>query len=244
MEPNKVEAMLLDDIKNGFKEFTLVFQPIIFMTGDGENLIGYETLIRWRLPPDFFVPIAEQNGLIVEVGKWVVKKLFTLINHYNNSRKPYAKFYFNVSAAQVNPEFLNYLSRLIAEHQIDTSQIGIELTETAIVPDADLLIEFVQSITLLGIDVTLDDFGIGSSGMSRLQNLAVKKIKIDKSFVKSDTKSLAILSGVSSIAKQLNVSVVVEGVETREQLEMLCDMGFCLFQGFYFGKPDNLLGAC
>jgi len=239
---------ILRDMKtsmgNAFKDFSLLYQPQVEVMKDGKvNVIGYEALTRWsNVRADVFISVAEDYGIINELGDWVLQSVIKDARPFDNKPNP-KKFYFNISGKQVkkNGKFSIALEKAIRKEKINPAMIGVELTETVSVSDVSSLAWLVDHLNDIGVDVALDDFGIGYSGIQKLQQLNVKKIKIDKSFVNlQDKRSLSILDYMSKLSQDIGVTALVEGVETSEQKDVLMNLGYHKFQGYYFGKPTAL----
>ena len=241
---------MISAIQENFKGFYLVFQPLYQVTGlsgvDGKKIVGYEALARWKkATPDVFIPIAEANNLIQSLGEWVIEELLRSIKHLQQfiDLDAGVRFFFNMSGQQIclNGRFIKYLEEVLSIYQIKPSMIGVELTETAIIHDVEAARWIVDHLKGMGVEAALDDFGTGNSGMSRLQELNIGKIKIDRSFVRIDHgKSMTIMKNTLRLADDMGIDVVVEGIETEEQLRVLVEMGFTYFQGFLLGRPVEI----
>jgi EAL domain-containing protein (putative c-di-GMP-specific phosphodiesterase class I) len=255
-ELKQVDEALLTSLKcaidENFRGFYLVFQPLFHVDSTDtakRTIIGYEALARWdHVPPDVFIPLAERNDLIEAIGEWVIEELLRTIKHLGQFMVfDQMRFFFNLSGKQVsmNGRFLDYLKATIELYDIPGSLLGVELTETCAINDVAAAKWMVDALAEIGIDVALDDFGIGTSGMARLQELNISKIKIDRSFVRIEhAKSMSIIRNTLRMAKEMNIDVVIEGIETDEQLKQLLEMGATLFQGFLLGKPKKVMGTC
>lgn len=239
---------MLRDMKacmnNAFQDFSLVYQPQVEVLSSGKiNTIGYEALTRWSgVRADLFISVAEDYGIINDLGDWVLNKVIKDARLFNVKRQQ-QKFYFNISGKQVqkNGRFALALEKAIYREKINPAFIGVELTETISVVDMSSLRWLVDHLNDIGIDVALDDFGIGYSGIQKLQKLNVQKIKVDKSFLNfKDKRSLSILDYVIKLSKDIGVSALVEGVETKEQQEIPMNFGYQKFQGYLYGKPTVL----
>jgi EAL domain-containing protein (putative c-di-GMP-specific phosphodiesterase class I) len=249
--PEEMFEMLERAVNDNFRGFYLVFQPLYSVSNNNESVqlrtvIGYEALARWEhVSPEVFIPLAERNGLIESIGEWVIEELLRTIKHLQQfvTIDHGVRFFFNLSGKQVslNGRFMNYLETVLSLYEIPAELIGVELTETAVISDVNAAKWMVDHLKSIGIEVALDDFGTGNSGMARLQELNIGKIKIDRSFVRIDhPKSMAILRNTLRLANEMHIDVIVEGIETEEQLEKLVAMGFYYFQGFLLGKPASL----
>lgn len=240
---------MLRDMKacmnNAFQDFSLHYQPQVEILVNGQiNTIGYEALTRWSgVRADLFISVAEDYGIINELGDWVLNKVIKDARQFNAKRQQH-KFYFNISGKQVqkNGRFSLALEKAIYREKINPALIGVELTETISVVDMSSLRWLVDHLNDIGIDVALDDFGIGYSGIQKLQKLNVQKIKVDKSFLNfKDKRCLSILDYVVKLSKDIGVAAMVEGVETQQQQEVLMNFGYQKFQGYLYGKPAVLV---
>lgn len=243
--------MMEADMENGFKGFSLSFQAIYKIDSFSHNnedktLVGYEVLARWnRSTPDVFIPLAEHSGYIEKISAWIIDELLKNINHFKqlNLINSDIRFYLNISGKQIhqNGKFLSSLKESLSLYGIQPRLLGVELTETVIIEDMAAAKWMVDNLREIGIEVALDDFGTGANGMNLLQELNVDKIKIDRVFVRVDCeKTSKILTSIHCMAQKLGIEVVVEGVETRDQLNFLVDLGFSLFQGFLLGRPVDM----
>ncbi|HQR96934.1 MAG TPA: EAL domain-containing protein, partial [Thiotrichales bacterium] len=190
-----------------------------------------------------FISVAEDYGIINELGDWVLNRVIKDARQFNAKRQQH-KFYFNISGKQVqkNGRFSLALEKAIYREKINPAFIGVELTETISVVDMSSLRWLVDHLNDIGIDVALDDFGIGYSGIQKLQKLNVQKIKVDKSFLNfKDKRSLSILDYVVKLSKDIGISAMVEGVETPQQQDVLMNFGYQKFQGYLYGKPAMLV---
>ena len=234
---------ILADLRNGIakEELYLVLQPKVSMTKG--NVVGYEALIRWLHPikgqiyPNAFIPVAEQSGLYFDIDMYVFRKAIELIKKYPEITKPIS---VNVSANSLHhSDFISELKRIITETNCDISQIEIEITENALVR-SDMAIQHLRDLKKLGFIICLDDFGAGYSSLSYLLKLTLDVIKIDRSFVthlEKGSKALVILEGMLQICHKLHMRVVVEGVETQEQVDMLIKLNADIAQCFFYFKP-------
>ncbi len=240
---------MLRDMKacmnNAFQDFSLLYQPQVEVLNNGNiHTIGYEALTRWSgVRADLFISVAEDYGIINELGDWVLNRVIKDARQFNAKRQQH-KFYFNISGKQVqkNGRFSLALEKAIYREKINPAFIGVELTETISVVDMSSLRWLVDHLNDIGIDVALDDFGIGYSGIQKLQKLNVQKIKVNKSFLNfKDKRSLSILDYVVKLSKDIGISAMVEGVETPQQQDVLMNFGYQKFQGYLYGKPAMLV---
>jgi diguanylate cyclase (GGDEF)-like protein len=244
MDQHAQQRRLLElDIRTAMAEqqFTLVFQPIVDIAR-GE-VASFETLIRWRHPtrgnvsPAEFIPVAEETGLIVELGRWVAEEAVRLSSAWPSQ----AAVAINFSAAQfVDRQFPEFLADMLTEYGMPADRVELEITETALLDSSTATLDMLGRFRAMGIRISLDDFGTGYSSLSQLRTFPFNKIKIDGSFVRDlgrNQSSVAVIRAVTSIGGILGMTVVGECVESDEQLEALTAAGCDQIQGYLFGKP-------
>ena len=238
----QIESELLNALHNG--EFELYFQPKVRLTD--LSVVGAEALLRWNHPkrgtisPDTFVEIAEQTGAIVEIGQWVISEACRASREFSEHSDREISVAINLSARQFNePDLVNDIRRTIKREGADPKNIEFEITETMLMNDVERAAKMLKRLRDLGIGLAIDDFGTGYSSFNYLKKFPIRTVKIDRSFVMDiphNTDDMAISAAVIAMSKQLNMSTVAEGVETREQLSFLQDSGCDLAQGFLFGE--------
>lgn len=215
-----------------------------------QNIVGIESLIRWIDPilgdvrPDVFMPIAEKNDLIYKLGSFVLRQAAQLLKDCTND--PLKKSWsisVNISAKQLEQDgFVDYMKELINEFNFDPGKMRLELTEGVLITNAQKALLRIQKLASMGLTFSLDDFGTGYSSLSYFKQLPLHELKIDKSFVQDivfDTNDRNIVQTIITFGEQLGLEVIAEGVETKEQYEMLVSLGCKYFQGYYFGKPTE-----
>ena len=240
-------------------ELELHYQPFVDL--HTETLVGMEALVRWRHPtrglllPQEFIPLAEDSGLIVPLGSWVLKEACRQTAAWHALRSGSGQdnarlnISVNVSAVQLaDPGFPRQVAEAIAESGIDPDRLWLEITESALMRDADEAVVVLQAFRDLGLHVEIDDFGTGYSSLSYLQRFPVESLKIDRSFVNElDQRSdnAAIVRAIIGLGDSLGLPVIAEGVERRAQMSRLKTLGCHLAQGYLFGRPlpARLLGA-
>lgn len=245
----QLERELRAALDNG--EFVLYYQPqVIVATGE---IRGAESLIRWRHPtrgivsPVEFIPVAEETGLIVPLGAWILDHACQTIKcwHDNGVAIPY--IVVNVSAAQLGDGLVKLVRDALAKHDIAASWLMLEITETMLMEQVEDSIAILRRIRELGIRIAMDDFGTGYSSLSVLQRLPLDTLKIDRSFVKAiddetdNARAVAIIGAIIAIAKELNLSVVAEGVETPTQLAFLRTLNCDTYQGYLYSMPIDTI---
>lgn len=239
----ELESNLHSALKNS--EFMLQYQPFIDLKK--REICGSEALVRWENPtlgfisPANFIPLAEANGIIIPLGEWVLRKACMQTKLWHQLGFTSLKVAVNLSAKQLQQKnLLETVAEVIKETGIDPKFIELELTETAAFQDE--VIPTLKQFTAMGFGLSIDDFGTGYSGLSNLKQFQIDKLKIDKSFVQDidvNIHSKAIVSNIIAMAKKLKITVLAEGVETKEQLNALLDLGCDMIQGYYFSTPLN-----
>jgi EAL domain-containing protein (putative c-di-GMP-specific phosphodiesterase class I) len=227
------------------EQFVLAYQPIIDVYSG--RIKGMEALVRWNHPtegilmPGRFIGIAEQSGIIIKIGYWVLKAACSFARDLYN--RGYRDFYIsvNVSSTQLlQPDFVNILSETLKKADIEPKHLIIEITESVLVESFDNVVGTLLKIRQLGLEIALDDFGCGYSSLTYLKQLPIDVLKIDKSFVDdilSTTDEKCIMGSIITLAQILGLKVIAEGVETNEQLSYLKRHTCDLFQGYLVSKP-------
>jgi len=243
-----VEAALRDAIR--LRQLDVHYQPLVNLRT--RQIVGMEALVRWRhptegmIPPDRFIPIAEETGLIVAIGNFVLHRTLQNMIAWRKAGAVLVPISLNVSPAQLERgELKAMISTLLSTYGIDPHLLQLELTERAVfdlsVPQAEeSRRDSIVQIRDLGVGIAIDDFGTGYSSLSYLKHRKVDSLKIDKSFVRdlvTDSSDLAIVSAIIAIAKNLRIQVVAEGIEAYQQAEILQKAGCQLGQGFLFARP-------
>lgn len=226
-------------------EFSAHYQPLV-RVGDG-RLQACEALIRWFPPgaepifPDQFIPVAEQSGLIVDIGNWMIRDVCRQLATWGDSEPAGVQIAINVSMRQLRSGTLvPTLREAMAEYGVAPSALKIEMTESAMMENVDDAAEQLQGVRALGIEIAVDDFGTGFSSLSHLKLLPVSELKIDRSFVMDLTTSAdsrTIVKSIVRLAHEMKMRVVAEGVEDKASLDLLARMGCDLAQGYYFARP-------
>ena len=222
----------------------MYYQPLF---DKDEALVGCESLIRWydddlgNLTPDEFISLAEKTGLILELGKYVLKETFQTINRWNEKENTLKSFSVNVSMRQLLHEpFVEDVKHLLTTcfpNKVSGQKIYFEITEHVFAEDITKVVSIMTRLQEMGISFSIDDFGTGYSSLSYLKVLPIDEVKIDKSFVgdlAESTKNQKMTNAIISIAKNFDLNIVAEGVETFEQVTFLKRVGCDVYQGFYF----------
>jgi len=238
----KAEADLTKALKNN--EFELYYQPQFDLHSN--QIFGAEALIRWNHPekglvfPNHFIPLAENTGKIIELGHWIVESGIAYLGQRGKQGMSPIMLHINLSSKQLpDPKFVSFVKKLLLQYDVPATLLGFEITETSILEDIELAKKVLKTFQNMGICIAIDDFGTGYSSLAQLKNLPVSLLKIDRSFVMDlahDEDDRKIIEAIIAMAHKLNIKVLAEGVETREQWMMLesfnCDFG----QGYYVSK--------
>ena len=229
-------------------ELLLHYQPIV---DQKLHITGVEALVRWNrperglVPPDKFIPLAEQSGLIVPLGAWVLKTACRQAAAWARMGHP-LRMNVNASALQlVRPDFVPTVLRTLQEEALDPTLLELELTETLLTIDAAIIRERLDALRAAGVRVAIDDFGAGSSSLARVHHLPIDTLKIDRAFVRAITDEndtplhhrTAVLRAVATLAHSLNLRLVAEGVENTAQRSFLKRIGYGAMQGYLFSRP-------
>jgi EAL domain-containing protein (putative c-di-GMP-specific phosphodiesterase class I) len=238
----QIAMKLPEAINNG--ELHMVYHPQLDTSG--RHVAGIEALIRWNspslgtVPPDRFIPVAEESGMINIIGDYVIDTAFREIAPLQSDECP-LRLSINVSTRQLlNERFRTYLHQKTAQYQLKPSGIVIEVTESLFIEDIDRISDLLGLLQNDGYLISLDDFGTGYSSLNILAKLPINELKIDKSFIRdilSDTHDRALIQSIIGIAKSLDLPCLAEGVEEAEQIRLLNAFGCDLFQGYYFAQP-------
>lgn len=239
----ELEAELARAVKQ--QEFTLHYQPQIDL--QTARVVGAEALVRWKhpekgmIPPVAFIPLAEETGLIIPLGDWVLCEACRQAKQWQDEGYPPLLISVNLSGLQFRrPGLVARVAEVLAETGLSPQHLELELTESILVQDAESVLQTVRDLKGLGIKLAIDDFGTGYSSLSYLKRFAVDKLKIDQSFVRelcSDREDAAIVDAVIQLGRSLNLNTIAEGVETIEQMQHLTRKGCLQGQGYHFSKP-------
>jgi diguanylate cyclase (GGDEF)-like protein/PAS domain S-box-containing protein len=227
-------------------EFVLHYQPQVDLTTNG--IVGAEALVRWNHPelglltPDRFIPLAEDSGLIVALGEWVLRSACRQMQMWHSTGFRLPKVAVNLSVRQLEKQgFAVLVAAILDEYRLAPSVLELELTESVLMQTKEAF-EVLEELDALGVDLSVDDFGTGYSSLGYLKQLPVHKLKIDRSFISDDAAhghNDAIVRAVIAMAKTLGLAAIAEGVESREQAAFLRREGCNHAQGYLYGKPDT-----
>lgn len=226
-------------------EFNLVYQPQVNLrTGE---IVGVEALLRWEHPehgaisPSEFIPFAEESGLIIDIGYWVVKSACAELSRWRSAGLPDIRMSINISARQLMEDsIVKNIINIMKDYDVPGHCIELEITENAIMDDMDSVIRKLQELSSHDINIAIDDFGTGYSSLSYLHKLPIQTLKIDRTFLKESRINKGdntIINTIVAMAKGLGLNVIAEGVESQAQLEYLREIECSEAQGFLFGKP-------
>jgi EAL domain-containing protein (putative c-di-GMP-specific phosphodiesterase class I) len=239
----RIEGCLREALNND--EFSLHYQPQVCLKK--RKIIGVEALLRWYSPelgnvtPTEFIPVAEDSGMINDLGEWVLRKACVQAKAWMEAGMQDFKVSVNLSSIQFKrASLLNVIKRALDDSGLPASLLEVELTEGAIMNDVDQNITRLNQLRDMGVAIAVDDFGTGYSSLSYLKRFPINTLKIDRSFITtidSDPDDAAIVEAIIALASKLKLTVIAEGVETSEQLETLNRFHCDVIQGYYFGKP-------
>jgi diguanylate cyclase (GGDEF)-like protein/PAS domain S-box-containing protein len=242
-----VRMGLENDLRQALQRDELVihYQPQAEVSGD--RIVGVEALLRWQHPrlglvaPDRFIPIAEETGLIIPIGEWVLRRACAQGRAWEDAGLTGVRVAVNLSARQfLQPELDSVVARVLEETKFHAGQLELEITESTAMDDVVLTAEILRALREIGVLIAIDDFGTGHSSLSYLKNFPIHTLKIDRSFVKditSDANDAAIATAAVAMAHSLGLAVIAEGVETSQQLSFLRDRACDEYQGFLLGRP-------
>ncbi|MBZ2171137.1 EAL domain-containing protein [Desulfovibrio sp. DS-1] len=229
------------------KQLYLEYQPVFAV--DGPRLLGFEALVRWRhptegaVPPARFIPMAEETGLILRIGQWVLEQAAATLARWRATLPGAHDLYVsvNLSARQASqPNLTGRVARILSDTGLPPEALKLEITETAIMKDPDGALQRLEALRRLGVGIGIDDFGTGYSSLAYLQRFPVDTLKVDRSFVSAvagDAENREIVRTVVTLGRSLGLHVVAEGVETAEQFAIVAELGCHSVQGYHFSRP-------
>jgi len=226
-------------------QFELYYQPQLDITTN--QIIGFEALVRWNheqkgvIPPDHFIPLAEETGLIVPLGKQIMEMATQTISEWHQTNLTRARMAINVSAKQLrDSRFFHNLSTILNKNSCQPDWVEIEITESSVMQNPELAIKLLGKLRRKGMTISIDDFGTGYSSLAYLKKLPITKVKIDRSFVSDlpqDKDDAEITKAIISMSRSLNLEIIAEGIETQEQQDFVLQEGCKLIQGYYYSRP-------
>ncbi|RNB53501.1 phosphodiesterase [Brevibacillus gelatini] len=244
--------LLGQDLRIGFEsnELEVHYQPMAEMATGA--VCGLEALVRWRhpqkglIPPSKFIPIAEEIGIIDSIGLWILRRACLDIKQIQMRSKKGLKVAVNLSAIQFqNKNFPRQVQKILRDTNVDGRFLELEITESAVIKDAEHTIQILKELKAMGIQISIDDFGTGYSSLDYLKRFPLNNVKIDKSFIqRMDAEDVIIVTGIIKIAQHLQLRVIGEGVESLEHLEFLREHNCDLYQGYLLSKPLPFENIC
>jgi diguanylate cyclase (GGDEF)-like protein/PAS domain S-box-containing protein len=234
---------LEQDLRAGLQlgQFRLLYQPLI--SAADQTLVGFEALIRWHhpsrgiVPPNEFIPLAEESGLIMDLGDWVIEEAVRAASVWPEN----ISVAVNLSARQlIFPALPNTVNEALGRYKMQANRLELEVTESVFLGDSDGALDVLKRLRALGVGIALDDFGTGYSSLGYLNKAVFHKLKIDGSFVRdaaANRETVAIIQSIVSLAKSFRMTVTAEGVETADDFTRMRDLGVHQIQGYLFGKP-------
>lgn len=225
------------------RKLELWYQPQVDLVS--ESIVGMEALLRWPtddgfISPAVFVPLAEYSGLIIEIGAWVVEESCRRLDELHRSGHSDLRMAVNISMPQFrDPEFIEMVKNHVTQHQIDPSKLELEITESVVMDEPQIVIESLKELKEFGVKIAIDDFGTGFSSMSYLQQLPLDRLKVDRSFINEiePNQSAFIAETIVTLGNRLGLQTIAEGVEKREQASYMLKLGCDEAQGYLYAKP-------
>lgn len=240
----RLERELRDGLSSG--EFRVHYQPIV--TLPDARIVGVEALVRWEhpdrgmVPPIEFIPVAEHTGLIVDLGRWVLEEACRQVRTWQDSVPAlrHLRVAVNLSVHQITPDLVSVVANALERSGLRPESLELEITESVVMADIDGALEILDALSVLGVGLSVDDFGTGFSSLAYLKRLPVTGLKIDKAFIDDlpdDPRDVSIVGAVIALAAGLGLTQIAEGVETEAQREKLEALGCAHAQGYLFSRP-------
>ena len=242
-----MEKNMRDAITDEFKEFKVYYQPIVDVMTEGNPCIGAEALIRWNsaelgfIAPSDFIPLAEYLGLINPIGNNVLREACLEVKKWNENGHPEFKVNVNLSVVQLlQTDIVEIVKKTIEETGVNPKNLTLEVTESLAINDMERMKRILSEIKTFGVKIALDDFGTGYSSLNHIREIPFDVIKVDQSFVRDladDAYSQSFIKMVAELAETIGVQICVEGIETKEQFNVLGGMKVKMVQGYFFDRP-------
>jgi len=255
MNANAKERLTMESqLRNALerKELQLHYQPQMEL--DTGRVVGVEALLRWQnkklgnVPPDTFIPIAEDSGLIIPIGEWVLHTACTQLKAWQDTGVPIVRVAVNISVRQfMHPRFFELVKQVIEDTGLEPESLELEITESLLMQDVETAIHLLRELKAIGIQLAIDDFGTGYSSLSYLKRYPIDRLKVDKAFVQDITTNFqdaAITKAVIAMGNNMDLRVIAEGVETEGQLNYLMEKQCHEVQGYYLSKPIPAQEVC
>jgi diguanylate cyclase (GGDEF)-like protein/PAS domain S-box-containing protein len=255
MNVNAGERLAMESqLRNALEhnELQLHYQPQMEL--DSGQVIAIEALLRWQnkklgnVPPDTFIPIAEDSGLIIPIGEWTLRTACTQLKAWQDTGVPIVRVAVNISVRQfMYPGFLELVKQVLVDTGLSPESLELEITESLLMQDVESAIHLLRKLKALGVQLAIDDFGTGYSSLSYLKRYPIDRLKVDKAFVQDITTNLqdaAITKAVIAMANNMDLRVIAEGVETEDQLNYLMEKHCHEIQGYYLSKPIPAHEVC
>lgn len=241
----KILSLLKRDIDHNFENFNILFQPQV--EAKTQAIQGVEALLRWKceefgnVSPLEFIPILEENNLMGIVGRWVLEKSLEIYKNNWSKYRPKFSISVNVSFVQfLEKDFIENIKYILDKSQVNPENLVLELTESSMVTNVSHMKKIYETLKTLGVKIALDDFGTGYSSLGILKELPIDIIKTDRVFIKNilqDSFNLMFIKFITVICHQVNLEVCIEGIEEKEEYDLINGLGVDYIQGYYFGKP-------
>ena len=255
MNENARDRLMMESqLRNALEhnELQLHYQPQVEL--DNGFVIGVEALLRWQneklgnVPPDVFIPIAEDSGLIISIGEWVLRTACTQLKAWQDTGVPVVRVAVNISVRQfMYPGFLQLVRQVLEDTGLPPESLELEITESLLMQDVESAIHIMNDLKATGIQIAIDDFGTGYSSLSYLKRFPIDRLKVDKAFVQDITTNIedaAITKAVIAMANNMDLRVIAEGVETEDQLQYLKEKNCHEVQGYYLSRPIPAHEVC
>lgn len=242
-ERYQIEKRLLKAVEDN--ELVLHYQPVL--SSKTQKLVSCEALIRWDHPekglkfPDYFINIAEETGLIVDIGRWIINEALAQLRNWQDEYQTDLVMALNISPQQLyDRSLVAFLDKTLEKYSLTSDKVEIEITETVLLKNTSEVLKTLNALASRGYGIALDDFGTGFSSIQHLHTFPISTVKVDRSLMPSGSnpkKSLSLLKGLVSMLQSLELDTVAEGIETNENVELCCSLGVERLQGYYFSKP-------
>ncbi|ASM49417.1 hypothetical protein PESP_a1279 [Pseudoalteromonas espejiana DSM 9414] len=243
---HELEQIMAHSMKNHY--FKMVYQPLVSLTSG--QLMGFESLVRCESPrygivgPDEFIPHVEQSGMILDLGDWILEQTLHDFSKMKKIGMEGITISLNISPVQIiEGDVFSKVMKLLRKHNVDPASIKVELTETALIHSPHKIAKTFEQFNKEGVKVWLDDFGTGYASLGLLRQFNIDGLKIDRSFINgiaTNNEDFTLCSAIIAMAQRLGLETIAEGIEQREQLQILEQLGCDVAQGYLLGRPSSL----